>query len=117
MLSKRRFFSHFGNKIIESEESKPLLDGIYFNSISGEEAAEIEKPFSEIEIKKAVWECSGEKSPGLDGYSFLFIKKFLFFIKEDFIKFINYFFVGSSISKAITSSFLTLIPKSHNPSG
>ncbi|XP_058776524.1 uncharacterized protein LOC131650829 [Vicia villosa] len=36
---------------------------------------------------------------------------------KDFFNFFNYFFGGSSLSKAITSSFFTLIPKKHNPLG
>lgn len=100
---------------MELEEIGPLLEGIYFKSISMREGMEIETPFLEEEIKKAVWDCGGAKSSGPDGYSFLIIKKCWSFIKDDFIKFFHYLFNCRSISKAVTSSFITLIPKSHNP--
>lgn len=61
-----------------------------------------------------MWGCRGDKTPGPNDYTFLFIKYFLFFLKEDFILFFNYFYSDNVISKAITSSFLTLIPKSNN---
>ncbi|XP_058784290.1 uncharacterized protein LOC131659066 [Vicia villosa] len=114
---REEVFHHFGNKFIEPEEVRPLLDGIDFKAISSEEAVGLEKPFTEYEIKKAVWDCGGNKSPGPDGYSFLFINKCWHFIKDDSIIFFNYFFNGGSISKAITSSFFNLISKSKNPIG
>ncbi|XP_058726606.1 uncharacterized protein LOC131597964 [Vicia villosa] len=64
---KEEVWNHFGNKFIETEEVRPLLDGIFFNSISVEEAVDLEKPFLEGEIKEAVWECRVDKSPGPDG--------------------------------------------------
>ncbi|XP_058734137.1 uncharacterized protein LOC131605849 [Vicia villosa] len=114
---KEEVWNHFGNKFIETEEVRPVLDGIFFKSISAEEAMDLENHFLEGEIKEAVWECGADKSPGPDGYSFLFIKKCWYFIKDDFLKFFNYFFDGKSISKAITSSFLSLIPKTNNHRG
>ncbi|XP_058752224.1 uncharacterized protein LOC131625381 [Vicia villosa] len=71
---KEAVFNFFENKFLETEVSRPVLDGIPFNSINSLEAADIEKPFLEAEIKEALWECGGDKSPGPDGYSFLFIK-------------------------------------------
>ncbi|XP_058784155.1 uncharacterized protein LOC131658925 [Vicia villosa] len=66
---KEAVYSHFGNNFIESEEVRPLLAGIYFNSISGEEAMEIEKPFLENEIIEAVWNCRGDKSPVVSNHA------------------------------------------------
>ncbi|XP_058759859.1 uncharacterized protein LOC131633157 [Vicia villosa] len=114
---REEVFSHFEKKFAESEPFRPTLDGIHFKSISREEAEGLEKPFLEFEIKKAVWECGGSKSPGPDGFSFLFLKKCWHFIKEDFINFFNCFFQGGPIARGITSSFLTLIPKVNNSVG
>ncbi|XP_058747155.1 uncharacterized protein LOC131620159 [Vicia villosa] len=108
-------FNHFSNKFFEVESVRPTLDGIHFRSISGGEASEIEKPFLENEIKEAVWNCGGEKSPGPDGYSFLFLKKCWHITKVDFVNFFKSFFEGNFISKTVCSSFLTLIPKCKNP--
>ncbi|GKE68056.1 putative RNA-directed DNA polymerase, eukaryota, reverse transcriptase zinc-binding domain protein [Tanacetum coccineum] len=35
------------------------------------------------EIKMVVWDCGSHKAPGLDGYSFMFIKKFWDLLKHD----------------------------------
>lgn len=59
-------------------------------------------------------ELWGDKSPGPDGFKFLFFKKCWTFIKEDFVNFLNSFYSGSVISKAVISSFLTLMLKNLN---
>nr|KYP67312.1 hypothetical protein KK1_013639 [Cajanus cajan] len=41
-------------------------------------------PFSEEEVKEAVWDCEGAKSPGPNGYNFNFIKDFWDILKTDF---------------------------------
>ncbi|XP_058776291.1 uncharacterized protein LOC131650607 [Vicia villosa] len=108
---KEEVFNHFEKKFVETEVVRPLLEGIPFNCISREEANGLERPFLEREIKEAVWECGGNKSPGTDGYSFLFFKKCWHFIKEDFILFFNYFFGGNSVSKAIYFFFFDFSPE------
>ncbi|XP_058765341.1 uncharacterized protein LOC131638809 [Vicia villosa] len=70
-------FDHFANKFIETEENRPLLDGISFKEISREEAVRLEKPFLEHEIKEAVWNCGGSKSPGPDGCLYKVVAKVL----------------------------------------
>ncbi|XP_058762983.1 uncharacterized protein LOC131636396 [Vicia villosa] len=97
---REEVFNHFSNKFVEPEEERPLLEGIDIRSISVEEGLLLEKPFQESEIKEAIWDCGGDKSPGPDGYTFLFIKNCWAFIKEDFVNFFNHFFDGGVISKA-----------------
>lgn len=106
--------SHFERKFSVTEGVRPILDGVSFKSISREEMEELEKSFLEQEIKNAVWSCGGSKSPGPEGDSLLFFKKCWNIVKTDVICFFNHFFLGGNISKGITSSFLTLIPKSKN---
>ncbi|XP_058733653.1 glucan endo-1,3-beta-glucosidase-like [Vicia villosa] len=77
----------------------------------------LEDPFSDTDIKEAVWGCEGTKSPGPNGFYFMFIEKFWSFLKEDFRRFLRNFHGGALLSKFITSSFLSLIPKFSNPFG
>lgn len=67
--------AHFASKFEEREEVRPMLKGIHFNSISNEEAATLESPFSDLKIKVAVWSCNGSKSPGPNGFNFYFLRK------------------------------------------
>ncbi|XP_058759359.1 uncharacterized protein LOC131632631 [Vicia villosa] len=51
---KDTVFNHFERKFVETEEVRPLLEGIPFNCISREEADGLERPFLERGIKEAV---------------------------------------------------------------
>ncbi|XP_058742105.1 uncharacterized protein LOC131614552 [Vicia villosa] len=63
----------------------------------------------------AIWSCGGNKSPGPDGYSLEFFKRFWFLLKDDLMKLCNDFHSKGTLVKAITTSFLALIPKKKNP--
>ncbi|XP_058746296.1 uncharacterized protein LOC131619189 [Vicia villosa] len=108
---------HFNSKFKEDNFSRPILENASFNSLSMEESASLESPFNKEEIKEAVWNCDGSKSPGPDGFTLFFVKNCWYFLKEDLMACFKEFFSGGSISKSITSSFLSLIPKSSNPLG
>lgn len=43
----------------------------------------LDAPFSEEDIKNAVWSCDGSKAPGPDGFSFSFIKANWDLLKQD----------------------------------
>lgn len=66
---------HFEEKFKEASFDSPSLDGISFSSLSSEDSVGLENPFTELEIKEAVWSCDGSKIPGPDGFSLLFFKK------------------------------------------
>lgn len=70
----------------------------------------MERPFSVSKVKEVAWGCEGSRSLGPDGFNFTFIRKCWRFMERDFIRFFKDFH-GNSLSKAIVSSFITLIPK------
>ncbi|XP_058733672.1 uncharacterized protein LOC131605316 [Vicia villosa] len=107
----------FEEKFSEAMGGRPILEDISFSKLNRVERDGLEYPFSEEEIKEAIWSCDGARSPGPDGYSFRFIKKCWHFMKADFINCLSCFHREALLSKAITSSFLTLIPKNSNPLG
>ncbi|GJX36378.1 putative RNA-directed DNA polymerase, eukaryota, reverse transcriptase zinc-binding domain protein [Tanacetum coccineum] len=65
--------------------------------------------------ENVVWDCGSNKSPGPDGFSFAFIKKYLDLMKRDIFKFIKSFFVTGSLPQGANSSFFMLIQKISNP--
>ncbi|CAK8574713.1 unnamed protein product [Lathyrus sativus] len=101
----------FNLKFIENDSARPILEGIQFKSLNQENSLYLEVPFTNEEIKEAVWSCDGSKSPGPDGYNFVFIRKCWKFMKKNIINFVKDFHSKMILSKPITSSFLTLIPK------
>ena len=71
--------------------------------------------FSEEEIKRAVWECGSEKSPGPDGLNFKFIKQFWHILKLDIIIFLYEFHANGIFPKGGNASFIALVPKVPDP--
>ncbi|XP_058775212.1 uncharacterized protein LOC131649467 [Vicia villosa] len=102
-------------RFMEEVCTRPELHGINLKVLSLGDSLDLEKPFSEEEIKDAIWSCDGNKSPGPDGFSLEFFKRFWLILKDDLMKLCNDFYLKGTLVKAITSSFLALIPKKNNP--
>ncbi|XP_058784867.1 uncharacterized protein LOC131659732 [Vicia villosa] len=102
---------NFEDKVIESNLVRSSLDGLDFISLSLEDSISLEAPFSEEEIKEAVWSCD------FIGMSLLFIKRYWYFNGKDIVACFRDFHVGAVLSKSITSYFLSLISKVSNPLG
>nr|GFC14257.1 cysteine-rich receptor-like protein kinase [Tanacetum cinerariifolium] len=72
---------------------------------------DLEDMVSNEEIKRAVWDCGSDKSPGPDGFTFEFFKKFWTIVGGDVTNAIKEIFISSSFPKGCNSSFIALIPK------
>lgn len=112
---KETILSHFENFFKESNNSRPIPEDIIFSYVSDEDNRNLEEPFSETEIKDAVWSCDGRKSVGPDGYTFDFLKNIWEVIKGDVFCFVKYFHSKTTLTKASTASFLKLIAKVKYP--
>lgn len=64
-----------------------LEEGFWEESrrVTLEENESLVAPFSELEIKEAIFGCYPEGAPGPDGLSFLFYQKFWDIIKSDIV--------------------------------
>lgn len=74
----------------------------------------MEEDFSRDETKGVIWDCDGDKIPGPDEFNITFLKKSWDILGEEIIGLIQEFHSTTVLPKAITASFLTLIPKSQN---
>jgi hypothetical protein len=72
---------------------------------------ELEKDFSEKEIKEAVFGSYAEGAPGPDGFSFLFYQKFWDLIKPELLRMFSDWHRGELDIFRLNFSLLTLIPK------
>ncbi|GJT08559.1 RNA-directed DNA polymerase, eukaryota [Tanacetum coccineum] len=63
----------------------------------------------------AVWSCGKNKSPGPDGFTFEFFRKYWDSIGPDMCVAVEWFFRHNSFAKGCNASFITLIPKSQDP--
>ncbi|XP_058751317.1 uncharacterized protein LOC131624383 [Vicia villosa] len=114
---KERVRGYFAEKFVEKVRERPGFAVGTFKVMSREDSRMLESPFTEDEIKGAVWGCEGKRCLGPDGYTFTFIRKCWGFMKEDFYKFFHDFHSSARLSEAIVSSFITLIPKKDIPLG
>ncbi|XP_022014460.1 uncharacterized protein LOC110913952 [Helianthus annuus] len=73
------------------------------------------EPFSEHEIKEAVFSCGDERAPGPNGMNFRFIKHFWNLFKDDFVRIFDWFYNCGDISLGSGASFITLVPKVNDP--
>ncbi|GKC61877.1 hypothetical protein Tco_1089475 [Tanacetum coccineum] len=85
-----------------------------FASLSMAERIDLEKSVSSVEIRKAEIGICGKrtKSPGSDGFTFLFLKRYWDIFKSDVEFFVSEFFSSSKMPPGTNSSFITLIPRS-----
>ncbi|GJY77297.1 putative RNA-directed DNA polymerase, eukaryota, reverse transcriptase zinc-binding domain protein [Tanacetum coccineum] len=94
-----------------SDTPRILIGDIPVNPISPEQREFLEREVSNEEIKKAVWECGGDRAPGPDGFTFMFFKSFWDVIQNDVVRFVRQFFNTNRFPKGCNSSFIALIPK------
>nr|GEV85517.1 RNA-directed DNA polymerase, eukaryota [Tanacetum cinerariifolium] len=107
----KAFHNHFASRF-----KIPAFLGIkinfpFPNRLSSDHATDIERDVSRDEIREAVWNCRDNKSPGPDGYSFEFFKKYWGFIGLNFCEAVDHFFAKGAFSKGCNSLFIALIPK------
>jgi hypothetical protein len=79
--------------------------------VSEEENVMLVAPFSEEEVRDAVFSCYAEGAPGPDGITFLFYQKFWEVIKHDILSMFKDFHEGELDLYRLNFAMLTLIPK------
>ncbi|RZB79929.1 UDP-galactose/UDP-glucose transporter 5 [Glycine soja] len=114
-IVKAEIFRFFQQRYQEPELIRPKLNGVSFKSIGQQQNQMLVGCFSEEEIKRAVWECGSEKSPGPDGLNFKFIKQFWHILKLDIIRFLYEFHANGIFPKGGNASFIALLPKVPDP--
>lgn len=112
---KEELKGHFAKFFNDNRTNRPMPANINFKCLNDDNSAWLERPFSEDDIKDAVWDCDGNKSMGPDGYSLEFFKRCWDFVKQDVFNFVKDFFKDARLLKVVISSFITLIPNIHSP--
>ena len=105
----------FENRFKETKDLGVRLDLVEFKSLSQEDNLSLLALFSKEEVKDAVWQCEGSKSPGPEGFKFNFIKKSWEFLKNDLMAAMALFHETGAIPKGCNASFIALVPKVRDP--
>ncbi|GJX76532.1 RNA-directed DNA polymerase, eukaryota [Tanacetum coccineum] len=108
---KKEFYDHFSNRFASTGGPRPCSGELFFNRLSPDQRDYLESDFSNEEIKRAVWDCGGDRAPGPDGFTFTFFKTFWDTIQPDVVRFVREFFQSGYFPKGCNSSFIALIPK------
>ncbi|GJX77763.1 RNA-directed DNA polymerase, eukaryota [Tanacetum coccineum] len=75
-LVKNEFFTHFRERFDQPCSSRLLLETDFPNRINVEQNLILERPVSKEEVKRAIWDCGIDKSPGPDGFTFGFCRRY-----------------------------------------
>ena len=75
----------------------------------------LEGTFTMTEVKEAVWSCGNNKAPGLDGFTFEFIRKFWDILGNEFFEAVKFFESNCRINPESISSFISFFPKVKDP--
>ncbi|GKA80528.1 RNA-directed DNA polymerase, eukaryota, reverse transcriptase zinc-binding domain protein [Tanacetum coccineum] len=111
VLVKHEFLTHFKNRFKSPQEVRLNSNMDFPCKLTSIQKFDLEIEVSNEEIKRAVWDCGVDKSPGPDGFTFGFYRHFWKLIEDDVVAVMKYFFRVGSIPKGCNSSFISLIPK------
>ncbi|GJS20249.1 RNA-directed DNA polymerase, eukaryota [Tanacetum coccineum] len=111
VLVKKAFHDHYESRFKKPTSARFKINFPFPNRLTQDQVAELERGVSRDEIRLAVWDCGENKSPGPDGFTFEFFRKYWNCIGPDFCVAVEHFFVNGSFSKGCNSSFVALIPK------
>ncbi|KAJ9562034.1 hypothetical protein OSB04_007194 [Centaurea solstitialis] len=114
---KKFVFEFFKKKFEKQNNSSAKLRSTKLKRISEEEASLLETKFTEEEVWSALIDCGNNKSPGPDGFTTGFLKKFWGLIKGDLMAALDWFWEKKELSNGCNSSFVSLIPKNTSPIG
>jgi len=112
---KEKVRDFYEQRFSEDDSQRVRLDNARFNSISDEDNVLLVGRISEEEVKRAMWICDSDKSPGPYGFNFGFIKFCWEEIKDDIIRAIHFFEDEGRWPRGTNASFITLITKVDNP--
>lgn len=109
--------SYFEVSNLEANFRRKTLDGLDFPKISEEDYAQLIVPFTKEGVNEEIWGCDGNKSLSPYGFNLNFIKECQEVVKGDIMGFFTEFHASAVLPKALTDSFLALVPKKEHPQG
>nr|GFA77772.1 RNA-directed DNA polymerase, eukaryota, reverse transcriptase zinc-binding domain protein [Tanacetum cinerariifolium] len=74
-----------------------MLEGEFSNKLRADQSIDLESNVTFEEIKKAVWDCGIDKSPGPDGFTFGFYRRYWDIIKKDVADAVSFFFISGRV--------------------
>jgi hypothetical protein len=110
---KSHIVNFYESLFSEPSSWRPRVDNLEFEALSGDEAARLEDPFEEREVREVIFGMDRDKAPGPDGFSLAFFQDCWEVVKGDFMAVFADFHAYGKFVKSINSTFISLIPKFH----
>nr|GEX65242.1 RNA-directed DNA polymerase, eukaryota, reverse transcriptase zinc-binding domain protein [Tanacetum cinerariifolium] len=95
----------------EPQQARLNITMDFLRNLSSIQQADLEIEMTNKEIKRAVWDCGVDKSPGPDGFTFGFYCHFWKLIENDVVDAVKLFFHHGFLPKGSNSSIIALILK------
>nr|GEV56270.1 RNA-directed DNA polymerase, eukaryota [Tanacetum cinerariifolium] len=108
---KREFYNHFKKQFSLPHQSNICFDYVFPNRLYSDLVEDLERDVTYEEVKAAVWDCGTNKSPGPDGFTFEFYRKYWHLLDQDIMLAVKDFFIYDHFPRGCNSSFIALIPK------
>ncbi|KAL6545131.1 hypothetical protein OROHE_009796 [Orobanche hederae] len=100
---EEEIYNHFQLHFQQRHSPKLRLREDFFAEGLGEaEREQLVRPFTEEEVKAAVWDCDSSKSPGPDGFNFAFLKDCWGIVKKDVLRVVMKFHQFGRIARGCT---------------
>nr|GEY81570.1 RNA-directed DNA polymerase, eukaryota [Tanacetum cinerariifolium] len=83
-LVKDSFLDHFASRFKQPDSARFKLNIPLHKQLSSDQSGILDMNISSDKIRAAVWDCGENKSPGPDGYTFEFFRRYWNLIGSDF---------------------------------
>ncbi|GJX92049.1 RNA-directed DNA polymerase, eukaryota [Tanacetum coccineum] len=93
---KNEFLKHFVNRFAEPATQSITFESQFPKCFSSDQNEDLERNVSYDEIKRAVWDRGTNKSPGPDGFTFEFYRRYWNLIDQDIVSTATHFFDSGS---------------------
>ena len=103
---RREAKSLFEKRFTATQDFGVNLGSVEFKCLPQEISKSMVTSFTEEEVKEAVWQCEGTKSPGLDGFNFTFTRNCWDYLKNDIMEALHLFHEIEVIPKGCNASFI-----------
>ena len=87
------------------------IDSIDWSPIAVNVVVDLERPFEEEEVKKAVFNCDGNKSPGPDSFTLAFFQSCWEEVKLEVLSVLNDFHSSGVVNRGVNETYIALISK------
>ncbi|GJS33899.1 hypothetical protein Tco_0532281 [Tanacetum coccineum] len=102
ILNKKRSQLAIRGILVDVEAPRLQVNLEFPNKLNLDQQFNLELEVSRDEIKRAVWDCGTDRSPGPDGFTFGFYRRYSSFLEKDMEQAVRYFFHNGAFSKSDT---------------